>query len=70
VILEESAVNDIKTDPALLDYLYNAVSTELSQSEIHSQKVSFVMGFVKEESGVTRDQVENVLRRNEGMVVA
>jgi hypothetical protein len=42
VILEESAVNDIKTDPALLDYLYNAVSTELSQSEIHSQKVSFL----------------------------
>lgn len=52
---------DLKTPPALLEALRKAATRDLTASELHSQKVSFIMGMVNEKSGITRSQVEKEL---------
>lgn len=56
----------LKTPQPLLDALREASSRPVSPEELHAQRVSFIMGSVKAESGITREQVQQVLARQEG----
>ena len=56
----------LRTNPALLKALRKVVTRELSAAELHSQRVSFVMGSMKADSGITRAKVEEVLARQAG----
>lgn len=51
----------LKTDQSLLKKLEKASTHKPSQAEIKEQRVSYVFGFVKPSSGVTREQVRNVI---------
>jgi hypothetical protein len=61
---------DLKTDKALLSALEKAATRELTEREIRSQRVSFVMGTVKSGSAITRARVEQVLAEQEGRKIA
>ena len=47
-------MTELKTREELLSALRRASTRELSAQELHNQRVSFVMGSLKEESGITR----------------
>jgi len=51
----------LKTDQSLLSDLRSAVEHKPSQEELAAQKVSFVYGFMKTSSGITREQVRNLV---------
>lgn len=57
----------LETSAELLTALRDASTRELSAKELHSQRVSFIMGAIKEESGITRMRVEEVLARQDGL---
>ncbi len=50
-----------KTDTLLLDALKDAAGTKRTQEEMHAQRVSFIMGAVNKDSGVTKERIEQVL---------
>jgi hypothetical protein len=52
---------DLQTSPELLSKLRNAADGAQSATEIFEQRVSFVLGSMKEGSGVTREQVRKVI---------
>lgn len=56
----------IQTRKELLDALQRATSRTMSPSELHAQRVSFIMGSIKDPNTVTRAQVEDVLAKQEG----
>ncbi|MFM0732362.1 hypothetical protein PQQ52_17895 [Paraburkholderia sediminicola] len=56
----------LKTDQTLLNKLEKAVDRKPSQAEILEQRVSYVFGFMKPDSGVTREQVRNVIIGKDG----
>ncbi len=57
---------EIRTNAALLRALSIASATPPTPEEMHRQRVSFVMGIVKGDSGITRAQIEEVLSRQDG----
>lgn len=57
---------DIKTNESLLAALRQASSHTPTADELKEQRVSFIMGTLKEESGVTRAKIEAVLAEQEG----
>ncbi len=57
---------NLKTDAALLRALATASTRKPSTDELHSQRVSYIMGLLKETSSVTRNQIELVLAEQEG----
>ena len=59
-------VTDLMTKPALLEALKKAATTPQTPEEIHKQRVSFIMGMLKEDSTVTRAKVSQVLAAQEG----
>ena len=59
-------MTDLKTSQSLLDALREASSRPVSPEELHAQRVSFIMGSVKADSGITREQVQQVLAKQEG----
>lgn len=52
--------------PSLLRALRDSANKELTSKEVYRQRVSFIMGSLKPESGVTRSRVEDVLEKQEG----
>ncbi|MFM0614542.1 hypothetical protein PQR37_10855 [Paraburkholderia nemoris] len=58
----------LKTDQTLLNKLEKAADRKPSQAEIIEQRVSYVFGFVKPSSGVTREQVRNVIAGKAGAI--
>ncbi|WP_175725474.1 hypothetical protein [Burkholderia ambifaria] len=60
----ENSFLALKTNQALLNKLEQAADRKPSQAEILEQRVSYVFGFVKPSSGVTREQVRNVISGN------
>lgn len=56
----------IKTNEALLKALREASQHEPTAAELRDQRISFVMGSLKEDSTVTRDRVREILDRQEG----
>lgn len=59
-------MTDLKTPQYLLDALRDAGARPVGPEELHAQRVSFIMGSVKAESGITREQVQQVLAKQEG----
>ena len=59
-------MTDLKTPQSLLDALREAGTRPVSAEELHAQRVSFIMGSVKAESGITREQVQRELAKQEG----
>jgi hypothetical protein len=56
----------IETDKALLDALRAASGHVPSADELRRQRVSFIMGMLKEDSTVTRARVVEILKQQEG----
>lgn len=63
-------MTELKTSQSLLDALRKASSQKVSSDELHAQRVSFIMGTVKGASGITRQQVQQVLAKQEGSTKA
>jgi hypothetical protein len=63
---EGSAMNGLKTERSLLGALHRASTRTPTAEELRKQRVSFIMGSLKESSGVTRARVEQVLSEQEG----
>lgn len=61
-------MHQLKTDGALLIALRKATTRDLSAQELYDQRVSFVMGSLKESSTVTRAKVEQVLAEQGGLL--
>jgi hypothetical protein len=61
---------DLKTDPGLLERLAMAASRSITRSELHEQRISFIIGNLPKDSTITRDQIVSVLNRVEGELVA
>ena len=59
-------MTELKTAESLLDALREASSRKVTSEELHAQRVYFIMGSVKAESGITREQVQQVLAKQEG----
>ena len=57
---------EIRTNPKLLDALKSAAQGTLSAEELRRQKVSFIMGSLKDDSTITRNRVKEVLDSLEG----
>ncbi|MGS1071740.1 hypothetical protein [Burkholderia glumae] len=51
----------LKTNQDLLAGLSEAAGKKQSQADLAEQRVSFVYGLMKSDSGVTRDQVRNII---------
>ncbi|CAE6714548.1 hypothetical protein [Paraburkholderia haematera] len=58
----------LKTDQNLLKKLERAADRKPSQAEIIEQRVSYVFGFMKPDSGVTREQVRDVIAGKDGAI--
>jgi len=59
-------MTDLKTQQSLLAVLREAGTRPVSAEDLHAQRVSFIMGSVKAESGITREQVQRELAKQEG----
>lgn len=51
----------LKSDPKILDAMRTAARVKLSPAELFEQRVSFVYSGMSEKSGVTREQVRDML---------
>lgn len=63
-------MTELKTRSTLLVALRQATTRRLSASEMHKQKISFIMGSTDAKSGVTRSRIEEVLASAEGYKAA
>jgi hypothetical protein len=59
-------MTNLKTKGSLLETLRKAASSELSADEVHKQRISFIMGSLKDDSTVTRAKVTQVLADQAG----
>jgi hypothetical protein len=56
----------LNTPQALLDTLNEAAKRKPTAAELREQSVSYIIGSVKSDSGITRAQVEEVLKFGQG----
>jgi hypothetical protein len=56
----------LKTNEALLKALRKAAVCKMSADELREQRISFIMGSLSPDSGVTRDKILQVLERQHG----
>ena len=63
-------MTSLHTDDALLRKLKAAASRSLSAEELRNQRISFIMGTLKDSSPVTRAKVTEVLAEREGKKTA
>jgi len=61
-------MTELKTDANLLAALRKASTVSLSWKELHDQRVSFIMGTLKESSEVTRAFVDRELAKRDGRI--
>jgi hypothetical protein len=61
---------ELHTNEALLRALKIASEMKPTAEDLQRQRVSFIMGILKEDSGITRARVEEVLAEQEGRKVA
>lgn len=64
------AALDLKTSPGLLQALQSAAQRKLTAAELSEQRVSYVFGSLDSKSNVTREQVRQMLRQQEGAAEA
>jgi hypothetical protein len=59
-------MSDLRTDESLLAALRKATSRTPSHDQIERQRISFIMGALSDDSDMTREQIQDVLERQEG----
>ena len=59
-------MTELKTKESLLSALRQASKHVPTPEELRRQRVSFIMGSLKESSGVTRAKIQEVLEEQEG----
>jgi hypothetical protein len=59
-------MTELKTKPDLLEALRRASTRAPTAEEIRKQRVSFIMGTLKDNSSVSRERVQEILDRQEG----
>lgn len=59
-------MNDLKTDPKLLNTLERAAKTKMTAAQKREQTVSFVMSSFVNNEGVTREKVREILAEQYG----
>ena len=59
-------MTELKTKASLLEALQKASTRNLTAEEIRQQRISFVMGTLKDSSAITRAKVQDVLDKQEG----
>lgn len=59
-------MTNLQTDATLLRRLAEAATQILSAEEINQQRISFIMGSLKDNSTVTRAKISEVLAAHEG----
>lgn len=59
-------MNDIKTDGALLRALEAAAQRKQTAEEVQSQRVSYIMGMVRQNENVTKSRILAVLADQNG----
>jgi hypothetical protein len=60
-------MTDLKTNPSLLNALERAAATKPSADQLRKQRISFIIGSLKDTSDVTRDKVRKILAEQEGL---
>jgi hypothetical protein len=63
---ERSTMIELKTQESLLRALKQAAARRLTAEELEKQRVSFIVGSLKESSAVTRARIREVLAQQEG----
>lgn len=58
------------TDKVLLEALQRSAKRGLSADEVRTQRISFIMGSLSDESTVTKEQISRVLAAQEGVAAA
>jgi hypothetical protein len=59
-------MTELQTDQALINRLKIAAARELTAEEVNKQRVSYILGTLKNESTVTRSRIKDVLAEHEG----
>ncbi len=59
-------MTELHTDKSLLAKLKSAGSKKLTAEELLKQRISFIIGSLKDESTVTKAQIRKVLAEHEG----
>ncbi len=59
-------MTELRTDQALINRLTNAAAGELTSEEVNKQRISYILGTLKDESTVTRAKIRDVLADHEG----
>jgi hypothetical protein len=65
----DESMPELKTDPALLEALERQSNRRPSRDQLESQRISFIMGSLSEESDLTREEVQSVLEAPGGTVL-
>ena len=56
----------LRTPEALLSELRRAANAKPSVEELQKQRISFIMGTLKDQSNITRAKIADVLKQQEG----
>lgn len=59
-------MTNLWTDQALIKRLELAAAHELTAEEVNKQRISYILGTLKDESTVTRSKIREVLAEHEG----
>jgi hypothetical protein len=59
-------MTDLRTDQTLINRLRSAAARELTAEEVNRQRISYILGTLKDESTVTRSKIRDVLADHEG----
>jgi hypothetical protein len=59
-------MSDLKTDPVLIRRLEEAATATMSHDQLREQRISFIIGNLREDSPITREKVKRVLAEQEG----
>lgn len=59
-------MTELRTSQTLLDALRKASERTPTEEELREQRVSFIMGTIRDDAHITRDRVKEVLEIQEG----
>ena len=59
-------MTDLKTDPVLIRRLEEAAHATMSHDQLREQRISFIIGNLRDDSPINREKVKRVLAEQEG----
>lgn len=65
-----NTMTNLQTDQGLINRLKVAAARELTAEEVNKQRISYILGTLKDESTVTRSKIRDVLAEHEGKSAA